>query len=318
MDLLQVKIEKAKQNLSQDTRIAIDSVDWEKIISEIKMKKGFTEDQVGVLLLETEILLSGLTSPNEYQKKLMDGMILKKADLELLLNELNELVFKKIKEKLIQIIEEKPKNESLVEKIENAGLVKAETDKRFVELSQSIQDIITVSNYGPKIYILGKENNLTIAETTELEELVVSVMLNEVPKEGFEARAQQITKLDPIKLKTLTDKINEQILQGIRNEILGTHNTPIQNPLEGNIEIKAPEIQVDTVPKNTTEEIKAPIKKSNFDSIVLNKLAGLSKNTGVTTEYSLNNLSKSADKNMPMNKTDTTQKIDPYRMSIDL
>jgi len=233
----------------------------------------------------------------EVKKNLQKSLSLPSRILDMICEEINKQILLPLKENM---------NEGIKEN----DLGKQQTDPRFSHLPQSIQNSITDSNYGPKIFILGKEYGLTIAQTTEIEELVVNVILRTVSKDQFESRAQKATGLDPTKLRSLTDKINKQILQGIHNEVLGTHNTPIQNPAEENVEIKASEAQGSTTP----EQNKSPVKKPNFDSIILNKLAGLSKNAGVTTDYSLEKVSKSGDEN----NTASKPKIDPYRMPIDL
>lgn len=103
IDLLQVKIEKAKEKLSKEARSAIDSVNWRKVILEMREKKGYNIDQLGELEIETELLLCGLTTTEQYTKELENRMKIPKTQVEMLVNELNELIFRKIKDELIKL-----------------------------------------------------------------------------------------------------------------------------------------------------------------------------------------------------------------------
>jgi hypothetical protein len=107
IDLLQIKIEKAKAQLSEDTLNAINSVDWKAIILEMRDKKGFTFEQLDALELETELVLCGLVSVADYPKELRARMKLGEAQTNELVNEMNEQVFAKIKDELIKRTERK-------------------------------------------------------------------------------------------------------------------------------------------------------------------------------------------------------------------
>lgn len=106
-DLLQIKIEKAKSILPENTRNAINAVDWKAAILKMREKKGYTFEQLGDLELETELLLCGLLSPVNYPKELENRMGLSKTQVDELVREMNEQVFSKIKEELIKSTERK-------------------------------------------------------------------------------------------------------------------------------------------------------------------------------------------------------------------
>jgi len=105
IDLLKIKIEKARRGLPSETINAIDAVDWRASILELRAKKGYTFEQLGDLELETELLLCGLASGETYSKELETRMRISKGEADELVNEMNDLVFKKIKEELIKSIE---------------------------------------------------------------------------------------------------------------------------------------------------------------------------------------------------------------------
>ena len=107
IDLLQIKIEKAKEMLPAETVNAIAAADWKAAILGMRLKKGYTFEQLGDLELETELMLCGLVSPEDYPKELENRMGISGAEANELVNEMNDLVFKKIREELIRNTERK-------------------------------------------------------------------------------------------------------------------------------------------------------------------------------------------------------------------
>lgn len=120
IDLLKLKIEQAKAKLPPETLDAISAVDWHTVILGMREKRGYSFEQLGDLETETELLLCGLVSPEEYPKELARRMGISKAQVDELVNEMNDLVFKKIKEELIKNTERKKifnKSERMPERI---------------------------------------------------------------------------------------------------------------------------------------------------------------------------------------------------------
>ncbi len=116
VDLLQIKIEKAKAELPEDSRRAIDAVDWKSTILGMRTEKGYSYEQLEDLETETELLLCGLINPEEYPKELEKRLGMPKNKIDELVNDMNEKVFKRIREELVKIIENrKPKDESKIE-----------------------------------------------------------------------------------------------------------------------------------------------------------------------------------------------------------
>ena len=108
IDLLQIKINKAKAELSQETRNAIDAVPWQAEILKMRETKGYSFEQLGDLELETELLLCGLVSPEDYPIEIQNRMQISKNEADDLVKEMNNFVFSKIKEELMKNIERVP------------------------------------------------------------------------------------------------------------------------------------------------------------------------------------------------------------------
>jgi len=107
IDLLQIKIERAKAQLSEDTLGAIATVPWQAAILKMRETKGYSFEQLNDLEIETELLLCGLVSSQDYPKELENRMKVSRAEANELVVEMNKEVFSKIKEELIKITERK-------------------------------------------------------------------------------------------------------------------------------------------------------------------------------------------------------------------
>ena len=111
VDLLQIKIEKARAELSEESRQAIDAINWKNVIVGLRAEKGYSFTQLEDLELETELLLCGLLNPEDYPKELEKRMGIPRPKIDELVNEMNEKVFKKIREELTKNIERKKTSE---------------------------------------------------------------------------------------------------------------------------------------------------------------------------------------------------------------
>src|SRR5688572_14075573 len=107
IDLLKIKIEKAKSQLSEDTLNAISAVDWKAVILGMRTTKGYSFEQLETLEIETELVLCGLVNPADYPRELEKRMQISRAEVNELVNDMNTLVFAKIKGELIKNAERK-------------------------------------------------------------------------------------------------------------------------------------------------------------------------------------------------------------------
>ncbi|MEK7471195.1 MAG: hypothetical protein AAB623_00920 [Patescibacteria group bacterium] len=121
-DLLQIKIEKAKMQLPEETQNAINAVDYKAVILEMRKKKGYSFEQLGDLETETELLLCGLLSPENYPKELGNRMHLSGNEVNELVKEMNNRVFAKIKENLVKRTEEKKEENDDMQILHSAGI----------------------------------------------------------------------------------------------------------------------------------------------------------------------------------------------------
>ena len=154
VDLLQIKINKAREELPKETIEAIDAVDWKSMIIKMREEKGYSFEQLENLEIETELLLCGLTNTENYPKELETRMNLPKAQIDELVNEMNEKVFIRIREELIKRIEKNKKttepkeNQEIEKENENYTLESREELLRHIENPEPVKSI---NNYESRI-----------------------------------------------------------------------------------------------------------------------------------------------------------------------
>lgn len=117
IDLLKIKIDKARESLPEETRQAIDAVDWKAAILSMRAEKGYSYTQLEDLEIETELLLCGLLSPEQYPKELEKRMGIPRPQVDVLVNEMNDRVFKRIREELVKNIGVKRLSENKKEEL---------------------------------------------------------------------------------------------------------------------------------------------------------------------------------------------------------
>ncbi len=207
LDMLQIKIERAKELLPEATKHAINSVDWRAEILGLKEKKGYSLEQLEDLELETELLLCGLLNPADYPKKLEEALKITKPQVDLLVNEMNELVFNKIKNFLMQnsapkeifvqkeiaeTIPAKPKFKIPVGFSNVTPIEKHITSPNIINTKEPIKTI-------PKV-----ETISTLSKSTEIEVMAPEVggaVLKTVEKTN-EEKTPEIVLTEPVEKKT--------------------------------------------------------------------------------------------------------------------
>ena len=210
-DLLQTKINEAKNFLPKESREAIDAVNWKYVIS--NMTDKYTSDQLEDLTTETELLLCGLIFPDEYEKQLTKKLLLTKEEVLILLNQLNELIFKKIQAELEKRISGK--------KIENSTSKPLVFDPRFINMPKDIQEAIANSDWRNKLYEISKNYKINIEQKGILEDLTVRVIQNTIHPDKYESEVATKIPLSREDINHLVKDVNENILKNIRTLMEG-------------------------------------------------------------------------------------------------
>ena len=275
---LQQKIAEYFLKLPKEAQELFSSMQWLETLKEISSKYNLSDEQMQTIGTETTLVLLGIIHAEEYVNILKKEIKIGEENLDKLLSEINEAIFKEIGPQLEETFY---KNNGVDVKTEN------NLDERFDGLSKETKDAIESSNYQTKIYEIGQKHGLTIYQIGLLGEATLNVMLGTTLPNKFE---ESLTNLNLSKEKTLEliNDINEQILRKIREELVKN----INKSKSGSI---------------TNDELRIMNSdKNNTKSMLEQKLSGVFKISKAETDHTLNNLS--SDK-----KPNNIPKIDPYR-----
>lgn len=273
-ELLETQIAKAKELLSENSRNAIDAVNWKQTIEGIG--KSYNVEQLEVLKTETELLLCGLTSTFNFPKKLEDEMKISKTEISVLLNEMDRLIFKKMQEGLEKRIK---KNEDKKIVYTNKPFV---VDPRFISLPKEVQEAISYSDWKERMYDIAKKFKLNVEQTGFLEEITTKVILNTIHADQYENEIRSKIDLGDDKIKEMVAGLNENIFKNIK-EIM--ENAPVSGGAEKKIPappyaktIKNEELGIKNVEEKITEIKKEEIiptpPQKEIEDIVSNNGVG--------------------------------------------
>src|SRR3989344_5334564 len=207
-DLLQIKIEVARGKLPEETRQAIDAVPWRDAIVGLRKSRGYNFEQLGDLELETELLLCGLLSSEDYPKELEKRMRIPKAKVNELLNEMGQLVFDKIREKFIKRTERKKvfekRSDSPVSSVQSAA---PQTLKNDIDMLKSHGiEILSASGLPtvPKTQPMQTEKLELPTTKTEIHSVLAQKLSGsfQVPTTKTEYSLENIRKLPEIQRKS--------------------------------------------------------------------------------------------------------------------
>jgi len=121
-------------NLPNEIRQAIFSVDYQKQLQEIVKRNRLLIDQAGKLEVETTLVMAGIEPMNEYNDNLVKNVGLNRNLATIVAHDVDELIFKNIREALKKIADEEiqletsnntePSKEQILSEIENPSLIK--------------------------------------------------------------------------------------------------------------------------------------------------------------------------------------------------
>lgn len=167
------KLDERFNNLSKETKDAIEKSDYQTKIYEIGQKHNLTVYQMGILGEATINVMLGITLPNKFEESLKELKLSTEKTTEII-NNINEQIFKVIREELVKNINRNkaPENnlesrEELLKKIENPNLL---TEKELPapaipSTSSILSQKLTGSFQTPKT-----ETNHSLANVTKVSE----------------------------------------------------------------------------------------------------------------------------------------------------
>ena len=311
---LQNTIAKYYQKLSPRLQESFASMNWVEIIRGIKQKNNLSEAQTETLSIETTLLLLAIISKEEYEAVLEKDLELERSKLDLILKEIDAYILNNIGLELRETFE-KNQDESIIgNEIEGNTQVlkdinelaeKTEEKPKIIpgENESKVERIIGDLNHEEKVYQIGRENNLTIAQITKLAEIVSDILNGKIFGDQF-LNSLNSLNLNEDKKKNVAERINNEVFKEIRNRMMGKvlEKKDVQEQIVKKDEV-TPIIPVINKNPEEIELDKRIIEDKKITSSIINqKLDGQVKSNITDSIHSLPNLNENSNK-----------KIDPYR-----
>ena len=184
--------------------------------------------QIENLIIETELLLCGLVSTENFPKELETRMLLSKNDVSLLLAEMDKLIFKKMHEGFEKRLNQK-KEVEVVYKSKSLT-----NDPNLVNTPKDVQTAVSLSNWKEKLYNISKEFSLSVEKMGELEDITVKTLKGELLASKYENEVLNRIAVPEDRGKEMVAKINEEIFKVIKGTLVNSSN------IKENINIEIP------------------------------------------------------------------------------
>lgn len=227
-DLFELKIEEARKLLPKETLDAIDAVDWRAVILGMREGKGYSFEQLGALEIETELVLCGLLNPEDYTRELESRMGVTRAQASELVREMNERVFKKIREELIknserQKIFQKRNAEESGDNLESRKSPESRKD-------EARPSVLSVSSLQPSPDAEIKDEDTQILNSSGIKIITPTVNTETVEEKPLENRDDLLQKVEnpSLTLKTKEETpalLKEKLLAPAKREVVETEHT---------------------------------------------------------------------------------------------
>jgi len=134
------QIETMYKNLPNDLKTVFFSANKDETIESIGRKHNLTIDKIGDLANETGMVMLGVTHPNEFIGNLADRLEIDKEKARAIAQEINEQIFKKVRESLRKIHNMREEEENQI-KVSSFGNSQGETLKSETSREDILKEI---------------------------------------------------------------------------------------------------------------------------------------------------------------------------------
>jgi len=190
------KLDERFNNLSKETKDAIEKSDYQTKIYEIGQKHNLTVYQMGILGESTISVMLGITLPNKFEESLKELQLPTEKITEIV-NDVNDQILKKIREELVKNINRGKISEKEIEK----QPLEIESREEMLKKIENPESIKPITNYELRIEKKDKED----AITNEKNQSILGQKLSgtfQTPKTETNHSLSNINKIDPYREPT--------------------------------------------------------------------------------------------------------------------
>jgi len=174
------------ETLPPELKQAIYSVDYAKQLQEIVKNNKLMIDQAGKLEAETTLVIAGIEPLNKYVNNLSENVGLSKIQASIVAHDVNELIFKNIREALKKI------NEKLIEEEKTIETATAPTKDAVLAGIEHPEDI---KNTETSVSISSQKSNGANPETHEAIDTGVEIRVDNLPEVALAPQLPAISSL---------------------------------------------------------------------------------------------------------------------------
>jgi hypothetical protein len=132
--------------LPEDLQKTINSSEYQMRLYEIAKTVKLTYEQLGTLEMETTMVLLGMTPPDEFQEEIQSQLKLDPKTASEIVGQINEQVFKTIRESLKKVYTAKDQSEDAITNGLNPDQTRAELKKSGIEINKIPTNTIVKPN----------------------------------------------------------------------------------------------------------------------------------------------------------------------------
>lgn len=233
--------------LPTEIQETIQSSDYQMKLFEIAKKHKLTYEKLGQIELETTMVLLGMTPPDEFKFDINEQLKLSPADLDSVVLDINEQIFKPIRDKLMRLYSEKEvlEGEKYAKEVTNPNQVR-ET-KASVSPTTAVNPSLDLSKFTPTPGITS--GNIPTTEKNE----------SDAKKETSPAKIDPYRELPMGEIKSQAPApLSKDFMQGIPTLTEVKKEAPVQKTIpQGGISTMMSEV------KNLTENKATPVQTTN-------------------------------------------------------
>ena len=183
-------------------------------ISEVGKNFNFDDEKIGILQMETTLLMLGLTNPDEYPNELKSRLGIENQTINNIVEKIKIVISPKIIEKLKEIYK-KTENEQLEEKNKFSEKTKGE----MALLPKEKQEVINSLNWEKTIEEIGKNHNLLEDEIEVLKEEVKLILVNNEYRYFISLNLQENTNIKKDEAEKIAKEVEEKIFTPMMNKL---------------------------------------------------------------------------------------------------
>jgi len=220
-DYTEEQIGQMYDNLPEDLKEAIFSVDMSEIVEKIGKENQLNIEQVGNLANETGMVMLGVTHPNEFIANLADRLEVDKERARVMAGEINEQIFKPVRESIRKIHNIREEEEQVRDVGHSVSNINREDVLKEIEKDYTKEIVIPDIMRGDAnpfeekmkegVFKVPTEERHYIEEKPEEKRLEAGVASNETRKEN--------QKQPPANLPTQEKSKNYQAIDPYREQI---------------------------------------------------------------------------------------------------